>query len=43
MKYIKSNYSNLICRWWNIGFGPNAESESMKKMVYIMQSDKCDA
>ena len=33
MKYIKDNYCNLICRWWNIGFGPEAESEAMKNMV----------
>ena len=36
MKYIKSNYCKLICRWWNIGFGPDAESEAMKKMTNIM-------
>ena len=39
---LKSKYGERIKRWWNIGFGPSAESTVMKKIVNIMKSDKCN-
>ena len=40
---LKSKYGKRVSRWWNIGFGPGAETSVLKKMTEIMKSDNCDA
>ena len=43
LKEIKVKYGEQICRWWNIGFGPQAEKSVLAGMIDIMHSDNCDA
>ena len=43
LKEVKAKYGEQICRWWNIGFGPQAEKSVLAGMIDIMHSDDCDA